>query len=116
MATVTVRDDSVWIKHIEADPDTNALLSQAPAGTRILMEVEGIKGEWEKMADGSDGRPTHGFKPIGAMKSHWKTMQSRRGERVQIRILERKDTYLSAIQSVLTEWESDDDERAFRDL
>jgi hypothetical protein len=116
MPTLTIRDNAVWIKHIEADETTINLLSQWPAGSRIHMEVDGVKGEWEKMADGLDGRPTNGIKPVGAMRSHWQNMQDRRGEIVTFQILERKDTYLPAVQAMLTEWESAEDESAFRDL
>jgi len=116
MSTLTVRDNSIWIKHIETDPATVAFLGALPGGARLLMEVDGVRGEWEKMADGKDGRPTNGLKPVGTMKDSWTALQSRRGDRLNFKIIERKDTYLSAVQAMFTEWDSDEDESAFHAL
>jgi len=36
------------------------------------------------MADGKDGRPTPGIKPIGLTKNHWHALQDQRGDIVTI--------------------------------
>ena len=91
------------------------MLGSMPEDTRVIFEIDGTQGEFAKMADGKDGRPTPGYKPIGAMKEVWSKLQ-RRGDRVSFKIIERKSTYLTAVQAMMTEWDSESDERAFRDL
>lgn len=114
--SVKIADNSLWIKHIDIDKDASVLLGYMPEDTRVIFEIDGTQGEFAKMADGKDGRPTPGYKPIGAMKEFWSTLQRRRGERVPFKIIERKSTYLTAVQAMMTEWDSESDERAFRDL
>ena len=116
MATFLNNDDAIWLKHISADANAIALLRQIPAGTCLRLEVEGVSGVWQRMADGTDGRPTFGLKPIGDTLGFWKTMKPRRGERLAFKIIDPRDNYLSDIQKTLTEWASDEDEAAFNDL
>jgi hypothetical protein len=116
MASFLNNDDAIWLKHVSADADALALLRQIPAGTVLKLEVDGVAGEWARMADGKDGRPTLGLKPIGRTLAFWKTMKSRRGEHLPFKILDPRDSYLSDIQKTLSEWESDEDEAAFCDL
>ena len=114
--SVKIADNSLWIKHIDIDKDASVLLGYMPEDTRVIFEIDGTQGEFAKMADGKDGRPTPGYKPVGAMKEFWSTLQRRRGERVPFKIIERKSSYLTAVQAMMTEWDSASDERAFRDL
>lgn len=114
--TVKIADNSLWIKHIDIDKDILDMLRDNPADTRVIFEIDGTQGEFAKMADGKDRRPTPGYKPVGAMKEFWSTLQRRRGERVPFKIIERKSSYLTAVQAMMTEWDSESDERAFRDL
>jgi hypothetical protein len=116
MATVLNNDDAIWLKHVNADINAVALLKQIPAGTAICIEVEGVKGNWVRMADGKDGRPTLGLKPVGKTLEFWKSMKSRRGEYLDFKIVDPRDTYLADMQATLSEWESPEDEEAFRDL
>ncbi len=116
MATFLNNDDAIWLKNVNADPQTKALLSQLAAGTRLKIEIEGVKGDWERMANGRDGRPTYGLKPVGETLLYWKTMKSRRGELLNFRIIDPRDGYLDSVQRTLSEWESPEDEAAFHDL
>lgn len=86
---VQIRDHALWIRHIEGDPQTKAWLEQAPAGALLHLEVDGVPGDWRKMADGSDGRPTPGLKPVTEPgRSHWHALQDRRGEAVSLMVSE----------------------------
>jgi hypothetical protein len=116
MSTFLNNDDAIWLNHINADANTIAMLKQIPAGTRLKIEVEGVRGDWERMADGRDGRPTLGLKPVGKTFEFWKTMKPRRGEQLEFKILDPRDGYLEAVQKLLSEWDSEEDEIAFRDL
>jgi hypothetical protein len=116
MATFLNNDDAIWLKNVNADSNTIAMLRQIPAGTRLKLEVEGVKGEWQRMADGKDGRPTFGLKPVGKTMEFWKSLKPRRGEYLNFKIIDPRDTYLSDIQSTLSEWNSEEDELAFNDL
>ena len=116
MGTFLNNDDVIWIKNVNADHNTVALLRQLPAKTKVKLDIEGFRGVWERMADGKDGRPTLGLKPVGKTLEYWKSMKTRRGDHLEFKIVDPRDSYLSDIQSSLSEWESDEDERAFRDL
>ena len=116
MAYVEICDDAMWATRIEGGKALkDRILSLAP-GEVIELEVDGIVGRWERMRNGTDGRPTKGIKPIGPMKEVWKRLQSRRGEVVEIREVRTADAYLAALSSTLSEWNSAEDEEAFRDL
>ena len=68
------------------------------------------------MATGKDGRPTLGLKPIGKTLEFWKSMEARRGEYLQFRIVDPADPYLSDLVPATSEWDSEKDDEAFRDL
>lgn len=116
MASLLNNDDAIWFRHVRADPDALNVLHQLPAGTSIQLEIEGVRGQWQRMAMGKDGRPTLGLKPVGRTQAFWKQMKARRGEYLEFKIIMGADTYLTDVQKTLCEWESDDDEAAFHDL
>ncbi len=73
MATTTVSDYVIWTKHIHGDPELVSRVHDLWAGQTIELEVDGLRGTWRKMDDGSDGRPTPGLRPIGAAQVVWRT-------------------------------------------
>jgi len=116
MGYVEITDDSIWAKQIEgAKALKERILSLSP-GELIELEIDGIVGQWEKMRNGKDGRATKGIKPVGPMKEVWKRFQARRGELVQVREVRTADAYLQALTGTLSEWNTPEDEAAFRDL
>lgn len=116
MAYVKIRDDSLWASHIEGDNVLRERILKLPAGASIDLEVDGIAGQWEKAKTGKDGRPTTAIKPVGPMREIWKRFQARRGEIVAIRETRTADSYLKALSGTLSEWNSPEDDEAFRDL
>ena len=116
MAYVAIRDDTMWAIHIEGGKALkNRILSLAP-GDVIELEVDGIVGSWEKTRVGRDGRVQPSIKPVGNMKIIWQRFQSRRGEIVEVREVKTADAYLVGLSETLSEWNSPEDEEAFRDL
>jgi hypothetical protein len=116
MAVVAIRDDTIWVNHIEGGKVLKERIASLPPGDVIELEVDGIVGSWEKTQVGKDGRPQQSIKPLGNMKTVWKRFQSRRQERVEIREVRTADAYLAALTDTLSEWNSPEDEEAFRDL
>jgi hypothetical protein len=116
MGTLLNNDDAIWLKTVTADQMTVSYLRQLPAGSRIRLAIEGTPGEWEKMADGRDGRPTLGLKPVGRTREYWKGLKHRRGKLLDFKVLDPRDALISDIEASLTEWDSKEDEAAFRDL
>ena len=116
MGTILNNDDVIWLKYVNADSTTIALLRQLPASAKLKLDIEGFRGEWERMADGKDGRPTLGLKPVGKTLAFWKSMKTRRGDYLEFKVIDPRDTYLSDIQKTMNEWESEEDEMAFNDL
>ena len=83
-AQVEVRDHVLWVKHIAGASDLKAWLEQIPAGASVRLRVDGVAGDWRKMADGTDGRSTPGFKPVTEPgRSRWHDLQNRRGALVE---------------------------------
>jgi len=82
---VEVRDHALWIKHIEGAEPTLQWLLGIPGGQVIRLIVDGVAGDWCKMKDGKDGRPTPGFMPLSeTSKAHWHALQSQRGSWVSL--------------------------------
>jgi hypothetical protein len=116
MAHVEINDDALWATKIEGGKALKQRILALAPGDVIDLEVDGIVGRWEKMRTGRDGRATPGIKPIGPMKEVWKGLQARRGELVEVREVKTADAYLATLSSTMTEWNSPEDEEAFRDL
>ena len=116
MGYVKITDDTLWTKHIEGDPALCDRIVRLPAGELIDLEVDGIVGQWEKARIGRDGRPTSAIKPVGPMRDIWKRFQARRGEIVVVRETRTADSYLKALTATLSEWNTPEDEEAFRGL
>jgi hypothetical protein len=116
MGYVKIRDDLLWAKQIEGDNELRDRLINLPPGATIDLEVDGIVGSWEKARTGKDGRPTAAVKPVGPMREIWKHFQARRGEIVRVNETRTADSYLKALSETLSEWNSPEDDEAFRDL
>jgi hypothetical protein len=86
MAITTVSDYVIWASHIHGDAALLVRVHSLWAGQTIELEVDGLKGAWRKMDDGSDGRPTPGIRPLGAAQTAWRALyKAKRGEQVTIR-------------------------------
>ncbi len=84
MSLVEVRDHSLWAKHIHGNDPLKTEITELSAGCLIELEIDGFRGTWEKMADGKDGRPTPGIKPLGLARKRWHELQDQRGALVPI--------------------------------
>jgi hypothetical protein len=116
---VRLNDDAIWASRIEGDDVLRAQILTLAAGESIELEVDGNVGTWVRMRDGRDGRPTFGLRPVGPMRDIWKSMQARRGEVLKVRRAVRGGdlNYLRMIQqSLAEEWDSPEDDEAYRDL
>jgi hypothetical protein len=116
MGHVQIRDDAIWAAQIEGSKALKQKILSLGEGEIVELEIDGIVGRWEKMRDGKDGRPTNGIKPIGPMREIWKRFQSRRGDVAEVREVRTADAYLAALSDTMSEWNSPEDEEAFRDL
>lgn len=117
MDTLKITDDVIWLKHIAAGEGFMDKVGRLRPAQKLRLEVDGRSGIWTRMADGKDGRPTPGLKPHDdETRALWKTMQQRRGETVPVKLIEVRDPYLSHIQDILSEWDTKEDNEAFRDL
>ena len=84
MSLVEIKDHALWIKHIHQNEALKTILIDLPAGKLIELRVDGYRGMWKKMEDGSDGRPTAGIKGLGTARDHWHGLQEKRGDLVKI--------------------------------
>ena len=85
MSLVEIRDYALWPKHIYGNDALKNELVDMKAGELIELEVDGFRGMWSKMSDGKDGRPTPGMKAIGEARTHWHSLQDKRGKLVSIK-------------------------------
>jgi hypothetical protein len=116
MSSTKIRDNSIWIKHIDDVAISGQLAALAP-DERVQLEVGGIIGTWVRMKNRPDGSPTPGIRPHGAMNEVWKRWyRDHRGEIITIRRPEDADAYLAENAKLFVEWTSAEDEEAFRDL
>ena len=113
---IEISDHTIWFKHVH-DERLRARLSAMRDGEFINLEADGVIGRWARMRTGKDGRPTEAIKPEGAMKSVWnKWFKTRKGEMIELREAVLADDYLAAGSALFSEWNSPEDEAAFRDL
>ncbi len=85
---VEVKDNVIWLKHLHGDAGLASFLAELNVGEVKALRVDGFEGFWEKMADGKDGRPTPGIKPIGKARDHWNQLfVNKRGDVVEIEVL-----------------------------
>jgi hypothetical protein len=116
MAKVKVVDDAIWLRHIEGDQRLQQRIRKLHAGEVLDLEIDGVVGRWERMRDGKDGRPTLGIRPIDAMRQVWARLRRDSGRIVDVREVVTADNYLASLTPLLSEWDSPEDERAYRDL
>lgn len=89
MAETLCKDVCLWVKDVGCRQTRVTLLSLEP-GSRIWISVEGEPIQFERMADGSDGRSTRGFRPVGLTADRWlRRYRESRGELVEIELTER---------------------------
>ncbi len=115
MATMVIRDNALWIKHIEGDAAFRARLNALKQDSRIDLVVDGRRTRWLKMRDGQDGRPTQGLKPAPETFPFWADMQARRGEMISIMPAD-EPAHLQALAATLSEWDDAEDETAYAHL
>ena len=120
MAYMTIRDNALWAKHIEGDPQITERILALPENAPITLLIDAAPVRFRKMRDGADGRPTPGLRPADAdAKRFWDKMQTRRGDRVRVDLEERaagSDLYLASLTALLSEWDSPEDAEAYDGL
>jgi hypothetical protein len=117
MAYMTIRDNALWAKHIDGDPQVAERILRLPQNAPITLLIDATPVRFRKMRDGADGRPTPGLRPadVGA-KRFWDAMQGRRGETVHVDLAERvaaNDPQLASLSALLSEWDSPEDAAAY---
>jgi hypothetical protein len=119
MGQMVIRDHAVWAKHIEGDSLIIERVMKLPQNEAIILQIDGKPVRFLKMRDGADGRPTSGIRPDETFKDFWNELyNTRKGEKVTIELndLPPIDPYLAAVSAIMTEWNSPEDEEAYRDL
>lgn len=113
---IRINDRTVWFKHVH-NPATRARLEQLGEDEAIFLSVDGVVGRWRRMKQGRNPHPTPGIKPDANMKAVWNEwFKNRRGEAVELHEVTLADDYLAATSALFSEWNSPEDEEAFRDL
>lgn len=116
MQKLEISDVAIWFKHVHSKDLLARLESLAPED-EIVLSVDRVVGRWKRMKTGKDGRPVHAIRPIGPMKDIWSVWyKSRKGEHVDVEPVQLADDLLASTSRLMSEWSSDDDESAFRDL
>lgn len=114
---IEITDDVIWAKHLRCSPALYSAVTKLGDEETINLSVNGIVGKWAKMRTGSDGRPTFGIKPVGAMATVWKRLQEKRGEKVRVTWPDDEEAaWWRLADLTFEEWYSAEDEEAFGDL
>lgn len=115
-AQLEITDVAIWFKHALGTDLLEPLEAMEPE-SEILLEADGVKGRWKRMKTGSDGRKVNGIIPIGPMKGIWNEwFKTRKGDRIYLRVVSPSDDHLAATSALFSEWNSPEDDEAFRDL
>lgn len=113
---IKIADHTIWFKHVN-EPKLRERLNNLHDEEEINLEVGGVIGRWKRMRTGKDGRRTDAIKPDGAMKKVWNDWyRTRKGEELVVREISLADDYLAAGSTLFSEWNSSEDDEAFRDL
>jgi len=113
---VQIEDHVIWFKHVH-DETLVSRLTKLRSNEAINLEADGVVGLWRRMRTGKDGRPVPGLRPEGPMKQVWNEwFKSRKGLAITVREATLADDYLKAGSELFSEWNSPEDEEAFRDL
>ena len=113
---VSIQDHAIWFKHLPGR-DITERLRDLPPEAEVTVEVDGITGRWRRMKRGTDGRLPEAIIPVGHMKTVWNDwFRNRRGDTVTLRVLTTVDDWLEGVAPLFSEWNSPEDDEAFRDL
>ena len=94
MATTTASDFVIWSKHIYGDPDLVRQIGAMSPGQTLGLRVDGRDGVWVRLADGEDGRPTLGLKPLGRTRVDWQVLyKNRKGDAVSLKRIRAVERY-----------------------
>lgn len=116
MHKLEITDVAIWFKHVHAT-DLLARLEKLAPDDEIVLSVDRVVGRWRRMKTGKDGRQVHAIRPVGPMKEVWNAWyKSRKGERVDVEPVQLADDLLASTSGLMSEWSSEEDESAFRDL
>jgi hypothetical protein len=116
---MVIRDNAVWAKHIEGDPEITRRILALPPNAPITLVIDDRPIRFRKMRNGLDGRSTPGLRPDVSCKAFWDAMQERRGEVVTVRLegdAPLNDPYLASLEPLLNEWTSPEDAEAYDGL
>jgi hypothetical protein len=119
MGYMVIRDNAIWAKHVEGDPELVRRILALPANAPITLVIDDTPVRFRKMRDGADGRRTRGLRPDESSKAFGDALQERRGETVSISLeqkLRTVDPYLSSLEPLLSEWNSPEDAEAYDGL
>lgn len=119
MGRMIVRDNALWARHIEDDPEVVRRILALPSNAPITLVIDGTPVRFRKMRDGADGRPTPGLRPEPDFKPFWDAMQAMRGKAVSVALAGEApvtDPYLASLDPLLQEWTSPEDAEAYDGL
>ena len=116
MDRTSIQDHAIWFKHLPSRSIVDRLSALEPEA-EVTLEVDGVSGKWRRMKRGADGRSTVGIRPVGVMEAFWQVwFRTRKGKQVTQRVPYTADDYLAGVSPTFSEWSSEEDEEAFRDL
>jgi len=116
VARVRIEDVAIWFKHVR-EPRLRERLAGLKDDEAIFLETNGVVGRWRRMRQGKNPKPTEAIKPDGRMTEIWgEWFRNSKGMPVQVREVTLADDYLAEGSILFSEWDSPEDEEAFRDL
>ncbi len=118
MGFIQITDNSIWLKHIDADRRGKETGWRASSQTRRSGSIS--------RAPPADGRKCVTARMAASLRGcglreprcriSGKPCRARRGDKVPFSLADRRRQLSAHVQSMLSEWESEEDEEAFRDL
>jgi len=115
-AVVNIEDVAIWFKHVR-EPKARERLARLEEDEAIFLETNGVVGRWKRMRQGTNPKPTEAIRPDGKMTEIWgEWFRSAKGTPIEIREVTLADDFLAESSILFSEWDSPEDDEAFRDL
>jgi hypothetical protein len=115
-ATVNIEDVAIWFKHVR-EPKLRERLAGLEDDEAIFLEANGVVGRWRRMRQGKNPKPTEAIRPDGKMTEIWgEWFKTAKGMPIEIREVALADDFLAEGSILFSEWNSPEDDEAFRDL
>lgn len=75
MSFAEVRDFAMWQDNVYGNEPLQEKMAAMEDGDQIVLEVDGVRGTWQRITGRASGQPKPGLQPSGEAQRHWLAMR-----------------------------------------